>query len=65
VTAEPSLKRLLLLSPMSSLAATFRVYPGVVTLAFALAVGIGVLAGLVPALRAASRSIVDGLRQVG
>jgi putative ABC transport system permease protein len=64
VTAEPSLKRLLLLSPMSSLAATFRVYPGVVTLAFALAVGIGVLAGIVPALRAASRSIVDGLRQV-
>jgi putative ABC transport system permease protein len=65
VAAEPSLKRLLMLSPMSSLAATFRVYPGVVTLAFALAVGIGVLAGLVPALRAASRSIVDGLRQVG
>ena len=65
VAAEPSLKRLLLLSPMSTLAATFRVYPAVVTLAFALAVGIGVLAGLVPALRAASRSIVDGLRQVG
>ncbi|MFI5197422.1 MAG: ABC transporter permease [Thermoanaerobaculia bacterium] len=64
VAAEPSLKRLLLLSPMSTLAATFRVYPAVVTLAFALAVGIGVLAGLVPALRAASRSIVDGLRQV-
>ncbi|MGZ6988488.1 MAG: ABC transporter permease, partial [Thermoanaerobaculia bacterium] len=64
VAGEPSLKRLLLLSPMSSLAATFRVYPAVLTLAFALAVGIGVLAGLVPALRSASRSIVDGLRQV-
>jgi putative ABC transport system permease protein len=64
VAAEPPLKRLLMLSPMSSLAATFRVYPTVLTLAFALAVGIGVLAGLVPALRSASRSIVDGLRQV-
>jgi putative ABC transport system permease protein len=64
VATEPSLKRLLLLSPMSSLTATFRVYPGVLTLAFALAVGIGVLAGLVPALRSASRSIADGLRQV-
>jgi putative ABC transport system permease protein len=64
VAAEPTLKRLLILSPMSSLAATFRVYPEVLTLAFALAAGIGVLAGLVPALRSASRSIVDGLRQV-
>ena len=65
VAAEPSLKRQLLLTPMSSIAATIRVYPEVLTLAFALAVGIGVLAGLVPALRSASRSIVDGLRQVG
>ena len=65
VAAQPSLKRLLLASPMSSLAATFHVYPAVLTLAFTLAVGIGVLAGLVPALRSASRSIVDGLRQVG
>jgi putative ABC transport system permease protein len=64
VAGEPSLKRLLMLSPMSSLAATFRVYPEVLTLAFALAAGIGVLAGLVPALRSASRSIADGLRQV-
>ena len=65
VAAEPSLKRQLMLTPMSSIAATIRVYPEVLTLAFALAVGIGVLAGLVPALRSASRSIVDGLRQVG
>jgi putative ABC transport system permease protein len=65
VTAEPSLKRQLMLTPMSSIAATIRVYPEVLTLAFALAVGIGVLAGLVPALRSATRSIVDGLRQVG
>jgi ABC-type antimicrobial peptide transport system permease subunit len=46
------------------LAATFHVYPEVLALAFALAVGIGVLAGFVPALRSASRSIADGLRQV-
>ena len=65
VAAEPSLKRQLMLTPMSSIAATIRVYPEVLTLAFALAVGIGVLAGLVPAVRSASRSIVDGLRQVG
>lgn len=64
VAAQPSLKRFLLSSPMSSLAATFHLYPEVLTLAFALAAGIGVLAGLVPALRSASRSIVDGLRQV-
>ncbi|MCM3877881.1 MAG: ABC transporter permease [Thermoanaerobaculia bacterium] len=64
VAAQPSLKRLILASPMSSLAATFRLYPEVLTFAFALAAGIGVLAGLVPALRSASRSIVDGLRQV-
>ncbi|MGZ5381849.1 MAG: ABC transporter permease, partial [Thermoanaerobaculia bacterium] len=57
VAAAPSLKRQLMLTPMSSIAATIRVYPEVLTLAFALAVGIGVLAGLVPALRSASRSI--------
>jgi len=65
VAAQPSLRRFLLASPMSSLAATFHLYPEILGLAFALAVGIGVLAGLVPALRSASRSIVDGLRQVG
>jgi putative ABC transport system permease protein len=64
VAAQSPLRRLLLSSPMSSLAATFHLYPEVLTLAFALAVGIGVLSGLVPALRSASRSIVDGLRQV-
>jgi putative ABC transport system permease protein len=64
VAAQPSLRRFLLASPMSSLAATFHLYPEILGLAFALAVGIGVLAGLVPALRSASRSIADGLRQV-
>ena len=64
MVAVPPLRHQLMLTPMLPLAATFRVYPEVLTLAFALAVGIGVLAGLVPALRSASRSIADGLRQV-
>jgi putative ABC transport system permease protein len=62
--AEPLLKSQLLQSPMSGLAATFRLYPQVLALAFGLAVGIGLLAGVVPAVRSASRSIPDGLRQV-
>lgn len=64
VAGEPALRRQLLQTPMASLAATFHIYPQVLALAFALAVGIGVLAGLVPAFRSASRSIADGLRQV-
>jgi putative ABC transport system permease protein len=64
VVAMPALRRQLMLTPMLPIAATFRVYPGVLTLAFVLALGIGVLAGLVPALRSASRSIADGLRRV-
>jgi putative ABC transport system permease protein len=64
MVAVPPLRHQLMLTPMLPLAATFRVYPEVLTLAFALAFGIGVLAGLVPALRSASRSIADGLRQV-
>ena len=62
--AEPGLKKQLMLTPMSTLAATFRLYPGVLALAFGLAVGIGLFAGIVPAVRSASRSIADGLRQV-
>jgi putative ABC transport system permease protein len=64
VAAEPSLRRQLMLTPMSSLAGAMRVYPQILTLAFVLAVGVGLFAGIVPALRSASRSIVDGLRQV-
>jgi putative ABC transport system permease protein len=64
VVGMPALRRQLMLTPMLPIAATFRVYPEVLTLAFVLAAGIGILAGLVPALRSASRSIADGLRQV-
>ena len=62
--AEPLLKSRLLQSPMSGLAATFHLYPQVLALAFGLAVGIGLLAGVARAARSASRSISDGLSQV-
>ena len=42
----------------------FRVSPDTLLLAFAVSVGVGVLAGFVPALRSSQRKIVDGLRQV-
>jgi putative ABC transport system permease protein len=64
VVAMPPLRRQLMLTPMLPLAATFHVYPEILILAFSLAVGIGLLAGLVPALRSSTRSIADGLRQV-
>lgn len=63
VAAEPSMKRLLMQTPMSTLASTMRIDPGILALAFAVAVGVGLLAGLVPALRSSTRSIADGLRQ--
>jgi putative ABC transport system permease protein len=63
VAGMPPLRHQLMLTPMLPLVATFRVYPGIVALAFALAVGIGVFAGLIPAIRSAQRSIVDGLRR--
>jgi len=64
VVAEPGFKRQLMLTPMSTLAATMRVYPEVLALAFFVSVAVGLLAGLVPAFQSARRSIVDGLRQV-
>jgi ABC-type antimicrobial peptide transport system permease subunit len=41
-----------------------KLFPGVLGVAFGVTVFIGLAAGLVPALRSAQRSIVDGLRQV-
>lgn len=64
LAAEPSMKRQLMLTPMSTLAATMHVYPEVLALAFAVAVGVGLFAGIIPALRSSTRSIADGLRQV-
>ena len=42
----------------------FRVTPETLAMAFAISVGVGILAGFVPAIRSSRRRIVDGLRQV-
>ena len=55
----------LLYSPMGGFAAGMRLFPEIVALAFGISVLVGILAGLVPAIRSAQRSITDGLRQVG
>jgi putative ABC transport system permease protein len=62
VLMEPGMKRNLSLGPMASLAASLQIYPSILALGFAIAVGVGVLAGIFPAIRSAQRSIVEGLR---
>jgi ABC-type antimicrobial peptide transport system permease subunit len=57
-------ERALMDTPMSTLAATMHVEPEVLGLAFAVAVGVGLVAGIIPALRSSTRSIADGLRRV-
>jgi putative ABC transport system permease protein len=42
----------------------FRVTPPTLALAFGVSVGVGILAGFVPAIRSSRLEIVDGLRQV-
>jgi putative ABC transport system permease protein len=42
----------------------FKVSPETLTMAFVISVGVGILAGFVPAINASRRRIVDGLRQV-
>jgi len=42
----------------------FRVSGETLLMAFGISVGVGILAGFVPAIRSAQRNIVDGLRQV-
>ncbi len=54
----------LLYTPMAGFAAGMKLFPEVLVGAFGLTVLVGVLAGLVPAVRSARRSIVDGIRQV-
>jgi putative ABC transport system permease protein len=60
----PGFRRLVLNSPMGFYAAGMELFPSVVAAGFAVTVLVGVLAGLVPAIRSAQRSITDGLRQV-
>ncbi|KAA0252102.1 MAG: FtsX-like permease family protein [Acidobacteria bacterium] len=61
----PGLKEGLLDSPMAGFAAAIRVFPAVLLWAFAVTVLVGILSGIVPAVRAARRPITEGLRQAG
>jgi putative ABC transport system permease protein len=61
----PVFKNALMSSQMSGFAAGMRLFPSVLTVGFAVAVFVGLVAGLFPAIRSAQRSIPDGLRQVG
>jgi putative ABC transport system permease protein len=65
VAIFPGFRQVVLDSPMGFYAAGMKLFPGVVALAFGVTVLVGILAGLVPAVRSAQRSIPDGLRQVG
>lgn len=65
VLVFPGFRQGLLYSPMAGFAAGMKLFPEIVVLAFAISVLVGVLAGLVPAVRSAQRPITDGLRQVG
>ena len=60
----PRFRAFLLYSPLAGFAAGMRLFPAVLATAFVTTILVGVLAGLVPAVRSARRSIVDGLRQV-
>ncbi|MBL0143221.1 MAG: ABC transporter permease [Betaproteobacteria bacterium] len=50
---------------MGSMFPVFRVTPGTVTMQVASALAVGVLAGILPSIRAARVKIVDGLRYIG
>jgi len=65
VAVFPFFKRGLLYSPMAGFAGGMKIFPGVLIAGFAVTLLVGLFAGLVPAVRSAQRSIVDGLRQVG
>ncbi len=61
----PGFKAALMNSPMAGMAAGMRIFPSVLAAGFGVAVFVGLVAGIVPAVGAARRSITDGLRQVG
>ncbi len=60
-----SMRNALIDTRLSQFAAGMRIFPEVLALAVGTAVLIGLLAAFVPALRAAQRKIVDGLRFAG
>ena len=49
---------------MGAFAAGIRLFPEVLLLGFGVTVAVGLFAGLVPAIRSATRPITEGLRQV-
>ena len=52
-------------SPMAGFAAGMQLFPEVLATGIAVTLLVGLVAGVVPAIRSARRSIPDGLRQVG
>ena len=65
VAVFPAFRAFLLYSPLAGFAAGMRLFPGVLATVFGVTVLVGLLAGLVPAVRSAQRSIPDGLRFAG
>jgi putative ABC transport system permease protein len=65
VFSFPGFKAGMLNSPMGGFAAGMRLFPGILALGFGITLLVGLLSGLVPAIRSAQRPIADGLRQVG
>ncbi len=63
--AFPVLKEGLLNSPMAGFAAGMQLFPEVLATGVGITLLVGLVAGIVPAIRSAQRSIPDGLRQVG
>ncbi len=63
--AFPVLKEGLLSSPMAGFAAGMQLFPEVLLTGVGITLLVGLVAGIVPAIRSAQRSIPDGLRQVG
>ncbi len=63
--AFPVLKEGLLSSPMAGFAAGMQLFPEVLLTGIGITLLVGLVAGIVPAIRSAQRSIPDGLRQVG
>ncbi|MHB8797333.1 MAG: ABC transporter permease [Thermoanaerobaculia bacterium] len=61
----PVLKDGLLSSPMAGFAAGMQLFPEVLLTGIGITLLVGLVAGVVPAIRSARRSIPDGLRQVG
>jgi putative ABC transport system permease protein len=61
----PGFKQAIAMSPMGGFSAGMKLFPEVLAFAFGMTLLVGVVSGIVPAVRSAMRPITDGLRQVG